>query len=334
MEIGKKNVLWVVICRKSLGCNMVRENEFDDNLEQLKKELEQFEEKILKRKAKLISLQVPEGLKVKSLEIAGFLEKMGHDVILTSDPCWGACDLRVKEAEMVGADLIIHVGHKKFIKDIKSQIPVMYSLWKYDIKFDEEKIAHQLMSIPERKIGVICSVQYQEYLPKISEILEKIGKFPEIGGSVLGCWTDNAKKLDADVLLYIGSGNFHALGAKCKYVLDMETEILRNIEETAMDVEKKRMARIEKAKDANLFAIILSSKPGQFELGSAKSIKSRLEKNGKKAFILIMDEITDTKLLGIQADVFINTACVRIRDDYFRKPVINPEDIDMVLIDE
>ncbi len=309
---------------------MVREYEFDDNIQLLGKELASF----IGRgslKVKTISLQVPEGLKRKALEIASHLEKDGYDVILTTDPCWGACDLRTKEAEMVNADLIIHVGHKKFIKHIESKIPIMYFLWKYDIKYNEEKIAHELMKIKERKIGLICSVQYQDLMPDIAEILQKIGKNVEMGGAVLGCWTENAQKLKVDTIVYVGSGNFHAIGAKCKYVLDMENEELREISDTIMSLEKKRFASIEKARDAKVFALIVSSKPGQFEFDAAKEIKKKLEKNRKKAFILVMDEITDIKLMGIDADVFVNTACVRIRDDYFSKPVLNPEDIDILL---
>ena len=312
---------------------MAREYEFDKNITLLIKELKQFEERI--GKIKTISLQVPEGLKVKSLEIASFLENHEYAVIISSDPCWGACDLRVKEAEMIGADMIIHIGHKKFIKHIESKIPIMYFLWKYDIKYDEEKISKELMKIKERNIGLICSVQYQDLVNEIAEILQKFGKNVEIGGSVLGCWTDNAQRLKASkmvdgVLLYVGSGNFHALGAKCKYVLDIENEELREIGENLMTMEKKRYASIEKARNADIFAIVVSSKPGQFEFETAKNIKKRLEEKHKKAFILIMDEITDVKLMGIRSDAFINTACVRIRDDYFRKPVLNPEDVDLL----
>ncbi|MBI4895527.1 MAG: diphthamide biosynthesis enzyme Dph2 [Candidatus Aenigmarchaeota archaeon] len=309
---------------------MVREYEFDDNIELMRKELKQFVDRN-SINAKVISLQVPEGLKRKALEIASFIEKDGYDVVLTTDPCWGACDLRVKEAEMVNADLIIHVGHKKFIKHIESKIPIMYFLWKYDIKYNEEKIAHELMKIKERKIGLICSVQYQDLMPDITEILQKIGKNVEMGGAVLGCWTENAQRLNVDTFVYIGSGNFHAIGAKCKYVLDMESEEVREITDNIMTIEKKRFASIEKARDGNIFALIVSSKPGQFELETAKKIKKNLQKKGKQAFLLIMDEITDIKLMGIDADVFVNTACVRIRDDYFSKPVLNPEDVDILL---
>ena len=53
--------------------NMVREYEFDNNIELMEKELAKFVENIGKQ-VKVISLQVPEGLKTRALDIAEFLE--------------------------------------------------------------------------------------------------------------------------------------------------------------------------------------------------------------------------------------------------------------------
>ena len=43
-----------------------------------------------------------------------------------------------------------------------------------------------------------------------------------------------------------------------------------------------------------------------------------------------MNEITDDKLMGLKVDAFINTACPRITDMPFSKPMINAEDIDLL----
>ena len=44
-----------------------------------------------------------------------------------------------------------------------------------------------------------------------------------------------------------------------------------------------------------------------------------------------MDEIRDDKLLGLDVDAFVNTACPRIVEDKFSKPILNPEDLKHVL---
>ena len=75
----------------------------------------------------------------------------------------------------------------------------------------------------------------------------------------------------------------------------------------------------------------MSSKQGQFRLDKAREIKKLIESRGKKAYIFIMDEIEDEKLLGLRVDAFVNTACLRITDGKFSKPIINAEDVKEVL---
>jgi 2-(3-amino-3-carboxypropyl)histidine synthase len=145
---------------------------------------------------------------------------------------------------------------------------------------------------------------------------------------VLGCWTGNAKNIEkkVDAYLFMGSGMFHAIGISGKvYHLDLEKKSIALIDNSIY--ERKRYARIFNAKEARTFCILVSSKIGQFDMKSALSIKKSLEKRDKKAFILIMDEITKEKLLGIKADVFINTACPRLIDSL---NVLNANDIDEV----
>ena len=46
-----------------------------------------------KRGAKKVALQFPEGLKRRAAGIAADLKAAGFDVIVSGDPCYGACDL-------------------------------------------------------------------------------------------------------------------------------------------------------------------------------------------------------------------------------------------------
>ena len=62
---------------------------------------------------------------------------------------------------------------------------------------------------------------------------------------------------------------------------------------------------------------------------TAQKIKKSLENRGKRAYILIMDQITPEKIMGMKLDALINTACPRLSDDYkmFGKIILNPEDV-------
>lgn len=67
---------------------------------------------IQKKNAKLVGLQLPEGLKKEAVKIAEEIEsKTGAKTVIFTDPCYGACDTREKEGEMLKLDLIIHFGH-------------------------------------------------------------------------------------------------------------------------------------------------------------------------------------------------------------------------------
>ncbi len=62
----------------------------------------------------------------------------------------------------------------------------------------------------------------------------------------------------------------------------------------------------------------------------AEKIKQDLIKKGKKAYILVFDEIKPEKLEGFDLNAYINTACPRIVIEdrtLFKKPILNPDEI-------
>ena len=286
--------------------------------------IEDMIEKISERKPKRILLQLPEGLKTRSLEIVTAIEKKGIAVILSAEPCYGACDLRDDEAEQMHCDLLVHVGHEKFFKDFDTKVPVLYYPWKTDVEIK----GIDFSIIEEERIGLLTSIQYEDLLDSVVSALKEIGKKPVIGGNILGCFTENAERIKdgVDCFLFVGSGRFHPLGIKGKktYVLDLERKGVEPADFSLL--EKKRYARIAKAIEAKSFGILVSSKKGQYDLDQALKTKKHLEKKDKKAFILIMDEVSNEKLEGIRVDAFINTACPRIADD-IRKTIINASDL-------
>jgi len=79
-----------------------------------------FEEERIKREirelgAKRVLLQLPEGLKPEGPRLAKIIQKTGALPIISADPCYGACDLAINEAESLGVDLIVHFGHSKLV---------------------------------------------------------------------------------------------------------------------------------------------------------------------------------------------------------------------------
>ena len=74
-------------------------------------EIEQLANKINKEKAKLVCLQLPEGLRPNATKIVNELEvKTKAKVIVWLGSCYGACDLPLS-LKNLKFDLIIQYGH-------------------------------------------------------------------------------------------------------------------------------------------------------------------------------------------------------------------------------
>lgn len=279
-------------------------------------------------------LQIPEGLKRKALDIA---DELG-DVLIDCEACYGACDLCINEAKSLGCDGIVHYGHSKLID---SDFPVEYREMRQD--YDPVPVLEKnLEKIKDKRIGLVSAVQFLESLKLAKKFLEskaltvKIGKGKSNEGQILGCEVSSAKSVekDVDAFLYIGSGKFHPLGLalqteKPVFVLDVEKKEIYEIDKKIF--EKQKYAAIALAKDAKKFGILVSVKPGQLNMELAKKIKNYLEDGGNRAYILVFNEIKPEKLLGLDLDCYINTACPRIAIENrseFKKPILNPDEIE------
>lgn len=279
-------------------------------------------------------LQVPDGLKRKALKIA---DELG-DVLIDCESCFGACDLAVQEAKTLGCDKIVHYGHSKIIE---TDIPVEYVEMRQEYNpvpvLEKEKD-----KIREERIGMVSTLQFLDSLKEAKIFLEENGKIVKIGkgkfnpGQILGCDVSAAKSIEKDVeaFLYIGSGQFHPLGLalqteKTVYFLNTEKEEITTLEKTKEIFLKQKYAAQALAKDAKTFGILVSVKPGQMNLKLAKELKKKLETKGKKAYILVFNEVKPEKLEGLDLDCYVNTACPRIAIDNrtdFKKPILNPDE--------
>ncbi|MCX6804070.1 MAG: diphthamide biosynthesis enzyme Dph2 [Candidatus Diapherotrites archaeon] len=313
----------------------------------LKIEITDAIKELKKFKARRGFLQIPEGLKTKIDEIVEELETRGFEIITSMDLCFGACDLKQKEAKLLGCDAILHLGHTKFVE--KTSVPTVYAPLKYELGERFEKICSILAEwMKDEKIketGVVTTAQFLQYLPLLKEELSKYGIKITIGkgqrtenGQVLGCNYSSAM-VKPNSIIYFGDGLFHPLGIhyatkKAVIIANPITLEIKTLEEEKEEFLKRRIMLIERAKQAKSYAILVSSKEGQNRITDELKIKKELESNRKNAKIYIMDFISNDALLGTKAEAFINTACPRISiDDFmqYKKPIINKNEIDYLL---
>jgi len=304
--------------------------------------------RIKKHGAKKVLVQVPEGLKMKALNtiIVDELEREGISAILSAETCYGACDLRDREAKALGCELLVHIGHSDL--GLKTAVPVIYEEYMMDLDIVPllEKNSASLKKY--KKIGLVTTLQYVNALESAKNYLESkqggnkkvVVGIPEKAkhpGQVLGC--DFSAALPAeetvDCFLFIGSGIFHPLGLAMKtdkpvIFIDVETEEVRELKDERDKRLIIRSANLQRAMECRNFGVLVSTKQGQLHVKAAELVKEKLKSKGRSAWIIAMDEIKPEKLLGLDLDCLVNCACPRLTGDVsqFKKPILDTDQIE------
>ena len=308
-------------------------------------DLDRVIRKIASKDAQTVGLQFPEGLKMQAVQIARKIEEeTDATVIISGDPCFGACD--VSDWKMKGSvDLIVHYGHTPL--PLKYEVPTLFieAFSNVDIKKSLEKSLEELKDYS--RLGLVTTTQHLHLLAEIKDFLEDNGKEVILGsspstrkGQVLGCNFSSIKDLDAEIILFIGSGNFHPLGIQMfsnapVLAIDPYNNEIRRMDEYADRILRIRFARITKAKSAKKWGIIVSSKEGQYRMTLAKEIKKTLKDHGMEAYIIMADHINPDILLPyMELEAFVVSACPRIAIDdsqMYKKPLLTPQELEIVL---
>jgi 2-(3-amino-3-carboxypropyl)histidine synthase len=310
-------------------------------------EEERIKQEITKLDAKRVLIQMPEGLKPDAPKIAKIVEKCGALAIISADPCYGACDIAIGEAEGLGVDLIVHFGHSKMVKH--DPVPTIYVEARATVTLDKAVEQSLPLLSSYTSIGLATSVQHLQTLNIAREILTRAGKTVIVGdtgqiaypGQVSGCNYSNAKSIanKVEAFLFIGGGMFHALGialstSKPTFIADPYDNRAYPINVDAQKILKQRFAIIQEAKNAKQLGIFIGLKPGQKHLDTAVHMKELAEKNGKAAYLLAAREINPETLLEFPSiDAYVNTACPRVSLEAtgkFQKPVLTINEFKVV----
>jgi 2-(3-amino-3-carboxypropyl)histidine synthase len=307
--------------------------------------IHQILDKIREKDARIVGLQFPEGLKVHATDLASEIEdKTGAMVLISGDPCYGACDLSDNVMEGM-VDLLVHFGHTPLPIDYK--VPTLFVEAHYQL--DSMGILEDALEFLEgkEKIGLVTTTQHLHLLEDAAHFLEENGKevlmkdgSGTLKGQVLGCNFSSVQDLPVDAYLYLGSGNFHPLGIKLStqkpvVIVDPYLNQVRDIDEFTDRILRIRFARITRAKEAKKFGILISSKEGQCRWELAKDLKKMIYNGGKEAYLIFLNEINPPSLLPyMDLDAFIVTACPRIAIDdskMYKKPLLTPQELEIVL---
>ena len=168
--------------------------------------------------------------------------------------------------------------------------------------------------IPERKIAICYSNQFVSIAKKLPEFLNEKEVIQKI--QVLGC--SNPKFLEGvEAILIIGQGKFHSVSLAYEtklptYILEDET-IEKISSEEVKKMEQKERGMYLKYLESKKIGILITNKPGQQRLKSALNYYKNLKnKNRKKGYLFIANDLNVNEFENFQIDCWINTACPRM----------------------
>ncbi|NPA48254.1 MAG: diphthamide biosynthesis enzyme Dph2 [Thermococci archaeon] len=293
-----------------------------------------------------VLIQSPEGLRKEAEALADFLEARGLEVILQGNVNYGACDPADHEAKLLGCDALVHLGHSKI--PMALEVPTIFvpAFAEVDVVEALRKNMRDIRKLGER-IGLVTTVQHVNSIERAISFLEGEGLRVIVGrgdsrvawpGQVLGC-NFSAARVDADGMLFVGSGYFHPVGLAItvkKPVLAVNPYSGDSfwVSEEAERLVRRRWAQIALAMDARRFGVITSSKKGQLRLAEARRVAELLRKNGREAKLIVMNTVSYPELEGFDFDAYVVVACPRIAIDdaeNWRKPVLTPPEVELML---
>ncbi len=285
------------------------------------------------RGAKRVALQFPEGLKRRGADCARLLREAGFEVVVSGDPCYGACDLAL--GTLGYADVLVHFGHTP----VDDRPQVIFE--PYEIGFDCAVLENALPLLSGRPTGLVTTVQHTRLIPAMEEFLRGKGIEVRVGGGsgrtpcrgqVLGCSFAAARIEGVDQVLFVGTGLFHPVGIAIStgarvIALDPLTGAAQEVNGDAL--LRRRFAVMEKARGATSVGIIVSSKSGQQRMDLAR----RLVPLHPGAVIVLMQEVSPAELLNLGFACYVNTACPRLAYDdqvRFPVPVLSPQEFEIL----
>jgi 2-(3-amino-3-carboxypropyl)histidine synthase len=293
--------------------------------------------------SRTVLLQFPEGLKRMAPEVAEAVSKRsGANVSISGEPCFGACDIPT-----ASADLIVQFGHLP-IPNMKTRGSVLYIQARSGA--DPLPALDNAMPYLEGTVGLLTTAQHIHLIEDMAEHLRSKGVNAIVGkgdgrlyaeGQVLGCNASSARAIanEADSFLFVGTGDFHALAialATPKPVIaaDPVSGRISDMAEARDRLLRQRHAAIERARMAERFGVMLSTKPGQRRMATAGHVSQMLASAGLSAVTVEFDTITPQKLESLGLGAWVSTACPRLAiDDFatFKAPVLTVPEAEILV---
>ncbi|RMZ88148.1 hypothetical protein DV736_g4614, partial [Chaetothyriales sp. CBS 134916] len=301
--------------------------------------------------AKMVALQMPEGLLMFATTISDILTQFcpGTETLIMGDVTYGACCIDDYTARALGCDLLVHYAHSCLIPLKTEKIATLYIF--VDISIDMNHLAKTLArNIPPGKtIAMMGTIQFNTALHSISPALQAEGLkvvVPRVAplekGEILGCTAPKiAPDANVDLIVYLGDGRFHLEAAMIAnpdipaYRYDPYERKLTREMYSHDEMLATRSSAITTARRATKWGLILGALGRQGNPHILTMIENLLDQKGIPFVNLLLSEIYPAKLdMFHDVECWVQIACPRLSIDWaraFARPLLTPYEALVVL---
>jgi 2-(3-amino-3-carboxypropyl)histidine synthase len=299
-----------------------------------------------------ILLHAPNGLKHLYYCLLSLFERLNIETYLSLSPGYGACDLPLDEAEILGVDALIHLGHEEYpLVECSVRSHVLYIPVYYRGAVLEDltlKLIDVLKSMGVKSLTVSSTLIESKQRELVAKYLTERGfKVYNVYKPILGCHYIGplAYEKDVDAHLVVGGGLFHPLGlglisSKVVLALDVYQQRIWNASEESLKILKKRLYMIASLRTSNArrMGLLIGSRCGQYRPSIVGRIEEEAKRSGYEVYKIASSYLTPERLIAIddalRLDFYVVTSCPRLPiDDLgdFYKPVLTPGEFIMLV---
>lgn len=316
------------------------------------------------------TLQFPDELLHDSVRIYRSLKnKVGNkDLYILADTSYGSCCVDEVASQHVDATAIIHYGHACVSQTYR--LPVMYIFGKKPINIDDclEKLL-SMVSEPQDCVFVVrhdvayahAAVKLVDKLRqtlntdvKYSEVPSKL--YPENPDPTVSKLSDGISRVHINptdepqssdggpsksTIFYIGGEslgltNLLITHSFCDVIsYDPESKSTRVESSRTNRLLMRRYAVVQKARDADIFGILVGTLGVASYLPLIKRIRANLKRAHKKSYTISVGKLNPAKLANfLEVECFVLVACPEnslIDAKDFLRPIVTPYELEIAL---
>lgn len=300
--------------------------------------------------ARLVALQMPEGLLLYASVLADILRAHCHgaETVVLGDVTYGACCVDDLSAAALGADLLVHYGHSCLVPVQRCALPMLYVF--VHIAFDTSHLLRCLRDeFPletKPRLALLSTIQFVPDLHAIRDDVEShFGKEnvvipqarPLSPGELLGCTSPDFTD-DATILVYVADGRFHLESAMIAnptlpaFRYDPYSKSFTRETYAHETMLCQRHAAVKEASGANRFGVILGTLGRQGSTLLLERVRQALRAASRSAVVVLLSELSPAKVQRMEecevVDAWIQIACPRLSIDwgegYGKRPLLTP----------